>query len=81
MKQYITERVLQTADYVLQTHCTVRCACRRYKVGKSTTHKDLTERLKQIDYAKYAQVQTVLVQNNSEKHMRGGLATKRRFKQ
>lgn len=72
---------MQTADFVLQTHCTVRCACRRYRVGKSTTHKDLTERLKQIDYAKYLQVHAVLARNDREKHMRGGLATKRRFRQ
>lgn len=79
MKAYIAERVLQTAEFVLQNKCTVRTACKHFFVSKSTAHKDLTQRLRQLDYKLYAQVAKVLADNDSQKHLRGGQATKRKF--
>ena len=70
------ERIIEEAKYVIQTGCTVRDAGKFFCKGKSTIHKDLTERLPQINYNLYKQVRKVLDKNLSERHIRGGNATK-----
>ena len=76
MKDYIEERVLALAEYIVTTNSTVRAAAKRFKVSKSTVHKDVTERLQEISPSLAAQVKSVLDVNKAERHIRGGLATR-----
>ena len=75
----IEKRVLKTAEHVIETGATVRSAAVVFGVSKSTTHKDLTERLRDIDPTLYSAVAEVLEKNRAERHIRGGMATKNRF--
>ena len=79
MKDYIEERVLELANYILETGSTVRAAAVKYRISKSTVHKDITERLHEINPGLAAQVKTVLDNNKAERHIRGGLATKEKY--
>lgn len=81
MKDYIEERVLTLAQYIIETNSTVRSAARHFKVSKSTVHKDITERLLEINPALAAEVKSVLDNNKAERHIRGGLATKEKYRQ
>ena len=79
MKDYIAERVLEIADYLLKTGCTIREAAHTFCVSKSTAHKDLSERLAQLDREKYQEVSAALDGNWAERYLRGGEATKRKY--
>ncbi len=79
MWQYIEERIETHARYVLETGCTVRSCAKHFGTSKSTVHKDLTERLKRYDYALYKRVRAVLDKNLSERHIRGGEATREMY--
>ncbi len=79
MKDYIEERVLELADYILESGATVRQAAKKFRISKSTVHKDITERLLEINPGLAAQVKTVLDNNKAERHIRGGLATKEKY--
>ena len=79
MKDYIEERVLALADYIISTNSTVRAAAKKFKVSKSTVHKDVTERLAQVNPALAKQARKVLDVNKSERHIRGGLATREKY--
>lgn len=80
MKDYIAERVIEIADYLLQNGCTIREVANVFCVSKSTAHKDLSERLPLIDREKYAQVSAALDGNWAERYLRGGQATKLKYK-
>lgn len=80
MKDSIKQRTLCEAEYVIATKATVRDTAKAFDVSKSTVHKDVTERLKYIDYALYKRVKEILDVNLSERHLRGGIATKQKFK-
>ena len=80
MHTNITNRVIQLADHVIATGDTVRSAAEKFGISKSTVHKDLSDRLFYIDRAKYAKVRSVLDKNLSERHIRGGIATKRKYR-
>ena len=80
MKSYICERVLEEADYVLEQRCTVREVAKQFCVSKSTAHKDLSERLPIIDKELYKRVAEVMTDNWSERYLRGGQATKKKYK-
>lgn len=75
------ERVLMLGNYIASSNATVRQAAKLYGISKSTVHKDVTERLEEIDSELYARVREVLDINKSERHMRGGLATKKKYAQ
>lgn len=79
MKQHIVLRAIKLADYILKTKATVRDVSKVYGVSKSTVHKDVTERLKQIDLEKYHEIKEILDFNLSERHIRGGSATKEKY--
>lgn len=79
MKDYIVERVMDIAEYLLQHKCTVREAAYAYCVSKSTAHKDLSERLPLLDKTLYEQVAEVLRDNWDERYIRGGEATKQKY--
>ncbi|MBE6036467.1 MAG: sporulation transcriptional regulator SpoIIID [Clostridiales bacterium] len=80
MKDYIEERVLELAEYILETKATVRAAAQKFRVSKSTVHKDITERLVEIDPELSRQVKGILEANKAERHIRGGLATRQKYK-
>lgn len=79
MWDYISERVKTEAEYILQTGATVRSCAAYFNVSKSTVHKDVTERLKDIDEYLWRGVRAVLDKNLSERHIRGGIATKNKY--
>ena len=79
MKDYIEERVLELAHYIIETGSTVRSAAARFRISKSTVHKDITERLLEINPALAAEVKEVLENNKAERHIRGGLATREKY--
>ena len=80
MKDYIEERALEIAEYILDEGATVRQAAGEFGVSKSTVHKDVTERLPKINPLIAAMVKNVLETNKAERHIRGGRATKLKYK-
>ena len=80
VKNDIEERVRELAAYLLEHECTVRAAAARFGVSKSTVHKDMSERLEQIDRGLWLRVRGLLERNKAERHIRGGLATRRKYR-
>ena len=80
MQNQIEDRARRLGQYMIEYNATVRSAASRFGVSKSTVHKDLTERLRNVDLSLYERVKTVLERNKAERHLRGGLATKRKYK-
>lgn len=76
---YINYRVIETAHYFINHNSTIRETAKHMGVSKSTTHKDLTDRLPRINPVLYEQVNDILEINKDERHMRGGIATKKKF--
>ncbi len=72
-------RILKEAEYIVETNSTVRAAAGHFGISKSTVHKDVTERLKDIDKELFGDVRKVLNKNLSERHIRGGIATKNKY--
>ena len=72
-------RARQCADYILKTGTTVRECAKHFNISKSTVHKDVTERLKEVDLLLWGEVQKVLRKNLAERHIRGGDATRRKY--
>ena len=80
MKPDIEQRAVRLAEYIIETGATVRAAAKRFGVSKSTVHKDVTQRLKALNPALWQAAQTVLEQNKAERHIRGGIATRIKYK-
>ena len=80
VKSDIERRTIELAEYIIETRSTVRAAAKRYGVSKSTVHKDLTERLKEINRPLYLRVKEILDFNKAERHIRGGIATQMKYK-
>lgn len=80
IRNAIEARACDLAAYLLENESTVRAAAARFGVSKSTVHKDLTERLPEINRSLYQQVRELLDRNKAERHIRGGLATRRKYK-
>lgn len=76
----IEERAAAMAAWILENNTTVRAAAARFGVSKSTVHKDLTERLPRFRPALYREVRNLLDRNKAERHIRGGLATRRKYR-
>ncbi len=79
MWEYIDERVIRCAEYIAETGCTVRACSAHFAISKSTVHKDVSERLQFVDADLYERVRKVLNLNLSERHIRGGLATRDKY--
>lgn len=79
MKDYIQKRVLDLSQYIANRKATVRQAARHFGVSKSTVHKDVTERLPDIDHVLADEVKAILEVNKAERHIRGGEATKKKY--
>ena len=79
MREDIEKRALEIGHYIVEKSATVRQTASVFRVSKSTVHKDVTERLAQINSGLYLNVKRVLEQNKLERHIRGGLATKNKY--
>ena len=79
MKEQPEARAVILGEYIVRQKATVRAAAEWFGVSKSTVHKDVSERLEQIQPDLYTQVMEILEQNKQERHIRGGLATKRKY--
>lgn len=73
------ERCVSLAEYIIETKATVRNAGKVFGISKSTVHQDVTSRLEKVNPELYKKVREVLEQNKQERHIRGGLATKRKY--
>ena len=80
MSDTIEARVCQLAVYMIETGATVRAAAQRFGISKSTVHKDLTQRLPRYNRTLYEQVRQVLELNKQERHIRGGMATRQKYR-
>lgn len=80
MTDTIEKRACELAVYMIETGATVRCAAKHFGISKSTVHKDLQQRLPRTDPRLYAQVRQVLDRNKQERHIRGGMATRKIYK-
>ncbi|MGN0329226.1 MAG: sporulation transcriptional regulator SpoIIID [Lachnospira sp.] len=79
MREYIEERAVELACYIIENKATVRSTAKHFGVSKSTAHKDVTARLEQINPLLAAEVRKVLEVNKQERHIRGGMATKEKY--
>lgn len=80
MKDYIEERVLEVAKYIIDSKATIRKTAKMFGVSKSTVHKDITERLPKINPIVAKEAKEILDLNKAERHIRGGRATKMKYK-
>lgn len=79
MRDYIEERAIEIANYIIQEKATIRQTAKKFGVSKSTVHKDVTERLVQINPSLAHEARKVLDTNKSVRHIRGGLATREKY--
>lgn len=80
LKEHIEERAVEIARYIVENNATVRQAAKKYGISKSTVHKDITDRLQSINPALASRARVVLDINKSERHLRGGQATREKYK-
>ena len=80
MRTDIEERAVRLAEYITENRATVRAAAKKFGVSKSTVHKDITERLETDRPEPYAKVRDLLEHNKAERHIRGGMATRDKFR-
>ena len=80
MSHTIEERACQLAVYIIETGATVRVAAKHFQISKSTVHKDLSQRLPKYNQHLYLKVREILDKNKQERHIRGGLATRKKYK-
>lgn len=81
MKKEIIKRVEEVSDYILETKKTIRETAKKYKISKSTVHKDIRERLREIDIDKYNQIKIILKKHKETRHILGGASTKLKYEQ
>lgn len=79
MKSYIEERAVEIANYIIDQNATVRQTAKQFGISKSTVHKDVTERLLEINPSLAGKARVILDLNKSERHIRGGIATKEKY--
>ena len=79
MKDYIEERAVEIANYIIENSATVRQTAKQFRISKSTVHKDVTERLVQLNPTLASQARVVLDVNKQERHIRGGMATREKY--
>jgi putative DeoR family transcriptional regulator (stage III sporulation protein D) len=79
MKDYIEDRVLELAHYIIENKATVRATAKKFGISKSTVHKDISERLQIINRSLFSEAKEILDANKAERHIRGGLATKTKY--
>jgi putative DeoR family transcriptional regulator (stage III sporulation protein D) len=80
MREATQDRAVALGEYIIETGATVRATAKQFNISKSTVHKDVAERLKKIQPQIYAQAKIVLERNKAQRHIRGGMATRRKYK-
>lgn len=80
MKEDIDKRACELGNYFVENRATIRATAKKYEISKSTVHKDLTDRLFYADRGLYYKVKELLQYNKSQRHIRGGLATRKKYK-
>ncbi len=80
MREQTSDRAVILGEYIIDTGATVRAAAKVFKISKSTVHKDVTERLRRENPTLYKQVNEVLQKNKQDRHIRGGMATREKYK-
>ena len=80
MKTSVEARAIELGEYIVENGATVRSAAKKFGISKSTVHKDVSERLRNINTALYGEVKQVLELNKAQRHIRGGEATRRKYK-
>lgn len=80
MKENMEERAERLARYIIENQTTVRAAAQKFGISKSTVHKDISERLPQFNRGLYLQVKKVLEVNKAQRHIRGGIATRKKYR-
>ena len=80
MKGAVEERAVELGEYILENNATVRATARKFHVSKSTVHKDVSERLRTVNPQLYGQVRNILETNKAQRHIRGGMATRKKYK-
>lgn len=81
MREEVRLRALRVAEHILETGATVRACAAKFGVSKTTIHKDVTERLKRLDAGLAAEARAVLERNKRERHIRGGMATREKYRE
>lgn len=79
LKDYISERVIALAEYIIENKSTVRATAKNFGISKSTVHKDISERLPMLNKVLASKAKKILDKNKAERHIRGGIATKNKF--
>mgnify|MGYP003427424338 CR=1 FL=1 len=79
MKGIVEERAAMLGEYIIESKATVRKAAKKFGISKSTVHKDVSQRLRKVNPALYREVRQILETNKSERHIRGGMATKNKY--
>lgn len=80
MKGFVEQRAVELGEYIIQSKATVRKTAKKFGISKSTVHKDVSERLKKLNPQLYREVKSVLEINKAQRHIRGGMATRRKYK-
>ncbi len=80
MKGIVEERAVELGQYIIESKATVRSAAKKFGVSKSTVHKDVSERLRYVNPQLYTQVKAVLEINKAQRHIRGGMATRKKYR-
>lgn len=80
MRENMEQRARDLAVYIIEHQTTIRATARHFGISKSTVHKDLTERLEKVNHGLYVQVKQVLEVNKAERHIRGGMATREKYR-
>ncbi|MGI6773269.1 MAG: sporulation transcriptional regulator SpoIIID [Clostridiales bacterium] len=80
MKNLVEERAVELGEYIVENKATVRAAAKEFGISKSTVHMDVAERLKKVNPVLYAEVRSILELNKAQRHIRGGLATKEKYR-
>ena len=79
MRGTVEERAITLGEYIIENKTTVRAAAKKFRITKSTVHKDVSERLRKLNPQMYREVKQVLDVNKAERHIRGGMATKMKY--
>ncbi len=80
MRENIDDRAKKLAEYIIENNSTIRAAAKHFGTSKSTVHKDITDRLRKSDKVLFLKVRKILDLNKAERHMRGGIATRLKYK-
>lgn len=80
MKGAVEERATQLGEYILENRATVRAAAKKFHISKSTVHKDVSDRLQAVNPQLYVEVRRILDINKAQRHIRGGIATRRKYR-